>query len=55
MNYQGVVNRYRKLMDLPTDIEPVTLLEGNTPLIPVPALADELGGGFDLYIKFEGT
>ncbi|MHC1772623.1 MAG: threonine synthase [Flexilinea sp.] len=54
MNYQGVVNRYRKLMDLPTDIEPVTLLEGNTPLIPVPALADELGGGFDLYIKFEG-
>jgi len=30
------------------------LLEGNTPLIPVPQLAEELGGGFELYIKFEG-
>lgn len=54
MNYQGVINRYRDLIHLPTDIDPVTLLEGNTPLIPVPALAEELGGGFELYIKFEG-
>ncbi len=54
MNYQGVINRYRDLIHLPTDIEPVTLLEGNTPLIPVPALAEELGGGFELSIKFEG-
>ncbi len=54
MNHEGVINRYRQWMDLPEGVEPVTLLEGNTPLIPVPALADELGGNFDLYIKFEG-
>jgi threonine synthase len=30
------------------------LQEGDTPLIPAPRLAGELGGGFELYIKFEG-
>jgi threonine synthase len=29
-------------------------LEGNTPLIPLPNLAEALGGGFELTIKFEG-
>jgi len=32
----------------------VTLLEGDTPLIEVPALARELGGGFELWVKYEG-
>jgi threonine synthase len=42
------------LLDLPGHTLPVTLLEGDTPLIPVPRLASELGGGFELYVKFEG-
>lgn len=54
MSYQGVISRYRPLLDLPDYAKPVTLLEGNTPLIPMPRLADELGGGFDLWIKYEG-
>ena len=54
MNYSGVLSRYRHLLDIPMHTAAVTLLEGNTPLIPVPKLADELGGGFDLYVKFEG-
>lgn len=54
MNYQGVVQRYRELLNLPTSIDPVTILEGNTPLIPMPALAETLGGGFELFVKFEG-
>jgi len=33
---------------------PVTLCEGNTPLIPVPKIVDAFGGGFSLYIKYEG-
>jgi len=41
-------------MDLPAYTRPVTLLEGDTPLIPVPRLAAELGGGFELSVKFEG-
>ena len=52
--YQGVLHRYGRLLDLPAHTEPVTLLEGDTPLIPVPRMADELGGGFELYVKFEG-
>lgn len=54
MNYAGVLARYGSLLDIPAHTIPVTLLEGNTPLIPVPNLAAELGGGFELYVKFEG-
>ena len=54
MTYSGVLERYGALLDLPAHTRPVTLLEGNTPLIPLPRLAEELGGGFELYVKFEG-
>lgn len=52
--YSGVLDRYRSWMDIPKHTRTVTLLEGNTPLIPVPRLADSLGGGFELFVKFEG-
>lgn len=52
--YAGVIQRYRPLLDLPDYSIPVTLLEGDTPLIPVPRIASELGGGLELYVKFEG-
>jgi len=52
--WPGVVTRYRDLIDLPADARPITLLEGNTPLIPAPRLADALGGGFELWLKYEG-
>lgn len=52
--YQGVLHRYGHLLYLPPETCPVTLLEGNTPLIPVPRLAEQLGGEFELYIKYEG-
>lgn len=52
--YAGVLARYGQLLDIPAHTQPVTLLEGNTPLIAMPRLAEELGGGFDLHVKFEG-
>ncbi len=52
--YPGVLETYREYMDIPAYTRTVTLLEGNTPLIPVPRLAETLGGGFELYVKFEG-
>ena len=52
--YQGVLHRYGGLLDLPEHTRPVTLLEGDTPLIPVRNLGKDLGGGFELFIKFEG-
>lgn len=50
----GVLSRYASLLDLPAHTQQVSLLEGNTPLIPMPRLAGELGGGFELYVKYEG-
>lgn len=52
--YQGVLHRYGHLLQLPPETRPISLLEGNTPLIPVPRLAERLGGGFELYVKYEG-
>lgn len=52
--YPGVLETYRPYLDIPAHTRTVTLLEGNTPLIPVPHLGETLGGGFELYIKFEG-
>jgi threonine synthase len=52
MTYQGVLHRYGPLLDLPAHTRPVSLLEGNTPLIPMPRLGAELG--CELYVKFEG-
>ncbi|GAB4531100.1 MAG: threonine synthase [Anaerolineales bacterium] len=52
--YAGVLHRYGHLLDLPAHTRPITLLEGDTRLIPVPRLAEALGGGFELYVKFEG-
>jgi threonine synthase len=49
-----VLERYRSLLEVPEHTASVTLLEGDTPLIPLPRLAAELGGGFELFAKFEG-
>ncbi len=53
-NYQGVLHRYQLLLDLPPHTRTVTLLEGNTPLIPALNLAEQMGGGFELFVKYEG-
>lgn len=52
MAYQGVIHRYGHLLDLPAHTRPVSLLEGDTPLIPMPRLGRELG--CELFVKFEG-
>ena len=40
---QGIIAKYRELLDLPGYAIPVSLDEGGTPLIAVPRLAAELG------------
>ena len=57
MTYQGVLSRYGHLLDLPphTSASAVTLLEGDTPLIRADNLARQLDGGFELFIKYEGS
>jgi threonine synthase len=54
MQWKGVIPSYRDLIDLPSSAPVITLLEGNTPLIPLPGIAKTLGDGVSLYAKFEG-
>lgn len=49
-----LLERYRDFIDLPAHTQIVSLAEGDTPLIPVPRLAAELGGAFELFVKYEG-
>ncbi len=53
--WQGVLHRYGSRMAIPPDAEPVTLLEGNTPLIPAPNLSRKHRLECELYLKFEGV
>jgi threonine synthase len=53
--WPGVLEFYRPYMTwLPADASIVTLHEGNTPLVPAPRLAELAGGGFELFLKYEG-
>jgi threonine synthase len=54
--WPGVLEHYRGTMSswLSETTPIVTLQEGNTPLIPAPRLAQEAGGGFELFLKYEG-
>ncbi|MBI1908564.1 MAG: threonine synthase [Deltaproteobacteria bacterium] len=51
--HPGLIRRYRK--QLPVSEEAiVTLLEGNTPLLPAPRLARQLLPGLQVFLKLEG-
>ena len=52
--YKGLLDKYGHLLNLPSHTGRVTLLEGDTPLIPAPRLASAMGGGFELWVKYEG-
>ena len=51
--WPGLIARYGDLLEVSAEATPVTLLEGNTPLIPLPRLASEIGAE-DVYLKYEG-
>ena len=53
--YTGLIDRYRDHLPVTSKTPIITLLEGNTPLIHVPRLAEALGApNISLYLKFEG-
>ncbi|MBX3733462.1 MAG: threonine synthase [Verrucomicrobiae bacterium] len=53
LSWPGVIRRYAEFLPVTEDTPVVTLLEGNTPLIPVPAFVAAIGGQFDLRLKYE--
>jgi threonine synthase len=48
------VREFREILPPIPDDAVVTLLEGNTPLVPVPRLAARIAPGIELYVKIEG-
>ena len=53
-NWQGLIETYRSFLPVSETTPVVTLLEGNTPLIPVPAISDRIGRQVKVYIKYDG-
>ncbi len=51
--YKGVIERYRDYLPVNSNTPVISLLEGNTPLIPSVSLGKKLG--LRLYFKFEGV
>jgi len=54
--YPGLIRRYRDCLPVSRRTPVITLLEGNTPLIPAPRLARRAGLPEDsVFLKFEGA
>ncbi len=52
--WPGLIETYRHYLPVTSATPVVTLLEGNTPLIPVPAIADRVGRNVKVFVKFDG-
>ena len=52
-SWPGVIRRYAAFLPVTAETPIVTLLEGNTPLIPVPNFVEAIGGKFQLWVKYE--
>jgi threonine synthase len=54
MAWKGIIDEFREWLPLDKTLKAVTLLEGNTPLVPSTYLAGKLDLRGRLYFKFEG-
>lgn len=54
MMWRGVIREYWDLLPVRKEESIITLLEGNTPLIPSSRIKNEMTSGMDLYFKYEG-
>ncbi len=54
MAWGGIINAYREFLPVTDKTPVVTLLEGNTPLIPAPRLASAIHADIRFYLKCEG-
>lgn len=53
-SWQGLIETYRAYLPVTEQTPVVTLCEGNTPLIPVPAIAAEIGKQVQVFVKYDG-
>ncbi len=54
LNWPGLIEAYRPYLPVTESTPVVTLLEGNTPLIPAPSLAKLIGKDVRVLVKYDG-
>lgn len=54
MHWEGIIRHYSEFFTPVPEESVVTLLEGNTPLVPAPALARAIAPGTEIFLKYEG-
>lgn len=52
--WPGLIETYRQYLPVSDSTPVVTLHEGNTPLIPVPSIAERVGKSAQVFIKYDG-
>jgi threonine synthase len=52
--WPGLIEAYRRYLPVSDSTPIVTLHEGNTPLIPAPAIASRIGRQVKVYVKYDG-
>ena len=52
--WPGIIERYREFLPVSAKTPVITLLEGNTPLVPAPRLAEATDPSLKVYLKCEG-
>ncbi|HEY9646470.1 MAG TPA: threonine synthase [Chroococcidiopsis sp.] len=52
--WDGLIHAYRDYLPVSDRTPVVTLNEGNTPLISVPAIAERIGNGAQVWVKYDG-
>jgi threonine synthase len=54
MHWEGIIRHYASYFTPVPEGAVVTLLEGNTPLVPAPTLARRIAPGTEIFLKYEG-
>ncbi|HAG83891.1 MAG TPA: threonine synthase [Cyanobacteria bacterium UBA12227] len=52
--WPGLIEAYRPYLPVTDSTPVITLREGNTPLIPVPTIAEAVGRGVQVWVKYDG-
>ena len=52
--WKGIIREYPDFFHFSNDKHVITILEGNTPLIPAPRLAEKINPKLSIFLKFEG-
>lgn len=54
VNWPGLIEAYRAYLPVSDQTPVITLCEGNTPLIPVPTIAERIGRSVQVWVKYDG-